>query len=143
MVSVVLFGLGIVRKAVGIKKHTPVSEERVFFGSVPNEINRQVLKEYYFPFRNIRVSGDRRPFMISALKSTGKDDCLLMPVVTFRMKNDHGRDVLGSHACIRCHGYIERKPVFDYQPFRMGGTMCELRETLQAAQQSLRKVPIR
>ncbi len=49
--------------------------------------------------------------MISPLKFAGKDDYLLMPVVAFRMKNDQDRDLLGAHACTRCHGYIERKPI--------------------------------
>jgi len=55
--------------------------------------------------------------MTSALKSAGKDDDLLMPVVTFRMKNDQERDLLGAHACNRCHGYIERKPVLIFSLF--------------------------
>ena len=80
-------------------------------------MNKEVLREYYFPFRNIRVSGDQRPFMISPLKFARKDVHLLMPALTFRVKNAQDRNVLGSHACTRCHGYIERKPVLIFSLF--------------------------
>ncbi len=51
--------------------------------------------------------------MIATPKVRGKDDYpSKMAVFTFGGKIDQHRDVLGAHACARCQGYIERKPVF-------------------------------